>query len=121
MILLPRSNCSRGSFPNTFDQDGYTPLMLTALRGRTILVKLLLAHGAQPDLHKAPDATPLTMACEEGHLEIVRLLIGKGANPNIRNEIGQTPLMLRRQSIRRRSVVCCWQRASMSMPQTSVA
>jgi len=78
-------------------------------RGQAVeVVKVLLAHGADPNarLHqekptvKATNelefegATPIALAAEVNNLEAIKLLVAAGGDPNIATEKGTTPLML---------------------------
>jgi len=61
------------------ERDRRTPVGEASFRGRTEIVRVLLAHGADfttPDLDGNP---PLRYAVEGGHLDITRLLIEKRA------------------------------------------
>jgi len=72
------------------DHGGYylgagTPLQNAAATGRMEIVRLLLEHGANPNLpeeHIAPKGRALYAAVYGGHHEIARLLLEKGATPN---------------------------------------
>lgn len=72
------------------DHGGYylgagTPLQNAAATGRMDIVKLLLEHGADPNLpeeHIAPRGRALYAAVYSGHYEIAHLLLEKGASPN---------------------------------------
>lgn len=55
--------------------------------------KLLLEHGANPDLGSGPNLdTPLHQAAADGAINAVQLLLEFGANPNARNAEQHTPL-----------------------------
>jgi uncharacterized protein len=72
------------------DHFGYylgagTPLQNAAATGRMEIVRLLLAHGADPNLPEeqiAPKGRGLYAAVYGGHYEIAKLLLERGANPN---------------------------------------
>jgi ankyrin repeat protein len=72
------------------DHGGYylgagTPLQNAAATGRMDIVRLLLEHGADPNLpeeHIAPKGRALYAAVSGGHYEIAQLLLERGANPN---------------------------------------
>jgi ankyrin repeat protein len=50
--------------------------------GHEPVVRMLLEHGADPDIRdEGDDATPLHFAAESGDLDVVRLLIEHGADP----------------------------------------
>jgi len=61
------------------------PLRNAAAQGHLEIVKLLLAHGADPNLPEegiAPRGHALYAAAANGHLDIARLLLENGAFPN---------------------------------------
>ncbi len=83
-----------------------TALMRAAFSGDIVLVKLLLAHGANPHIMSSDKETPLMAACGTGfingynrqrtpaeRLEVVKLLIGLGEDVNAADSYGITPLM----------------------------
>src|SRR5262249_16211219 len=66
-----------------------TPLRNAATTGHLDIVKLLLEHGADPNLpeeHIAPRGHALHSAVCNGHIEVVRLLLEHGAYPNVEVE-----------------------------------
>jgi ankyrin repeat protein len=66
------------------DSARVSPLSYAARAGYTHIVRLLLEHGADPNIPEdaAPDGRPLFEACRANHLEVARLLLEHGANPN---------------------------------------
>ena len=71
---------SHPSIRNRWAMVGY----LLARGGYLHIVRLLLEHGADPNIAEmgAPDGLALYMACAGNHLEVARLLLEHGANPN---------------------------------------
>jgi len=67
-------------------ERGFTPLMLATVLGNEILVRSLLAAGANPNLKTSRHKTfALWLAGKYGHLEIMRILMGIGPNDAIRD------------------------------------
>jgi uncharacterized protein len=84
-----------------------TTLMRAAFSGDIELVKLLLAHGADPHIISSDRETTLMAACGTGfingyhrqrppaeRLEVVKLLIDRGEDVNAADGYGITPLMV---------------------------
>ncbi len=66
------------------DSARESPLSYASNGGYLHIVRLLLEHGADPNIAEgdAPDGLALYLACAGNHLEIARLLLEHGANPN---------------------------------------
>lgn len=66
------------------DSAGVSPLAHAAHEGHRHIVRLLLEHGADPNLPEAacPQGAALYWASAKNHLEIAELLLEHGANPN---------------------------------------
>jgi cytohesin len=79
----------KGPNPNPF---GFTLLHYAAMDGRHEIAKLLLEHGADPNIQDNNGRTPLHWAAWKGHLEVVELLLEHGADPNVQDYGGMTPL-----------------------------
>jgi ankyrin len=99
----PRARMREGSPRIVFA----TALMRAAFSGDLELVKLLLAHGADPHIESKDKETSLMAACGTGfingyhrqrtpgeRLEVVKLLIGLGEDVNAADSYGITPLMV---------------------------
>lgn len=82
--------------PHVFNTDGFTPLHLAAMFGRSETVRTLLEAGA--DLHavsRNPQAAqPLHSALGGRHWDTARLLLEAGADPSAAQAGGWTPLLL---------------------------
>jgi ankyrin repeat protein len=89
-----------------FFEDGATPFVRAAQSGDTVLMRLLLKHGADPAAATANGDNALTAAGGIGwvdgvtyersakeNLESVRMLLDLGLDPNHANNEGRTPLM----------------------------
>ncbi|KAM4614481.1 ankyrin repeat domain-containing protein 27 [Discoglossus pictus] len=78
---------------NVTSRDGFTPLHISALQGHSVLVSLLLKHGANVDAKNGNRALPLHLACHKGHLEVVKILIERSMGKNKKDMNGNTPLI----------------------------
>ena len=57
------------------------------------MIKLLLEHGAEPNIQDENGDTPLHIVALVGNKESIRLLLEHGADPTIKNHLGLTPLV----------------------------
>jgi ankyrin repeat protein len=86
-------------------EDGATPFLRAAQSGDVTLMKLLLAHGADPKIATANNVTALAVASgigwvegvtyewsPEENLEAVKLCLDTGLDPNVADDLGRTPL-----------------------------
>ncbi|AHK15925.1 ankyrin repeat domain-containing protein [Thalassolituus oleivorans] len=84
-----------GSNPNQLLTDGSTPLAWAVESQNLSSVKILLKHGAKPNLQNpAATFTPLSLACQYGHNEIIELLLKAKANINAIDSEGISPFSL---------------------------
>lgn len=86
----------RGANPNARDAEGWAPLhgAVTHRRGRTDLMDLLLAGGAEVEPKDKRDRTPLFFAAQHGDGTKVAALLTRGADARARDNEGNTPLHL---------------------------
>ncbi len=88
----------RGADVNAGSENGWTPLMLAVLRGSPVIVKLLLEHGADPNLatqsEENPSRTALAVAISNGRFEAVQALVAYNVNTDQRDYSGLTPIEL---------------------------
>ncbi|WP_320220681.1 ankyrin repeat domain-containing protein [Mesorhizobium captivum] len=79
-----------GSNPNYEDQAGF-PSLIAALSterpDRLEIVRLLLEHGADPNMRGVNDWTPLHYAVSLRDAEAIPLLLASGADPSLRTRI----------------------------------
>ncbi len=88
------------------DFTGQTPFLRAALSGDTTVMRLLLAHGADPNLPTFAGTTPLMAAAgvnwvvaqtytesPEALLEAVKICLENGADINATNSMGLTALL----------------------------
>ena len=88
----------RGADVNAGSENGWTPLMLAVLRDFPAIVKLLLEHGADPNLatqsEENPSRTALAVAISNGRFEAVKALVAYNANIDQRDHNGLMPIEL---------------------------
>ena len=70
-----------------------TPLLLASKNGAHNTAKILLKHGANPNVYSDSGNTTLTYASREGSIEFLKYLIDSGADVNMQNQDGTTALM----------------------------
>ncbi len=71
-----------------------TPLHRAVIEQQTEMLRVLLEHGADPDLRGGSEGqTPLHRAVSFGQRQMVTLLLQHGADPNIRDDFGAMPLL----------------------------
>lgn len=83
-----------GASVNAADQGRrYTPLHFAVQKARADIVRVLLAHGADPNAQDVFGNTPLMEAVtsRSGGSEIVELLLEAGGDPQIENKHGVSP------------------------------
>jgi uncharacterized protein len=87
------------------NEDGATPFLRAAQSSDVELMKLLLAHGADPKIYTARNVTALAVASgiawvegvtyewsREQNVETVKMLLDLGLDPNVHDEDGRTSL-----------------------------
>lgn len=80
--VLPRADI------NACNEHGMTALMRAAYHGRVEMVRVLLEHGADPNLTRNDNFTALSLAAFFGHAEIVKTLMRHGANADVATRFG---------------------------------
>jgi ankyrin repeat protein len=100
------SSQTRTVFTNQWlDENGATAFLRASQSGDVALMKLLLAHGADPKINTVLNVTPLQVAAgigwvegityewsEEATDEAVKLLLDLGLDPNVQADTGRVAL-----------------------------
>jgi ankyrin repeat protein len=71
---------------NSRDRKGNTALMFSSFHGAKRCVKLLLDHGADPNIVGA-EGTAISGAAYGRRLDIVKILLEHGADPNVKHDL----------------------------------
>ena len=88
---------------NSFDDDGFTPLMISVRQQHMDGCCVFLQAGADPDIkHCETGCTAMHYAAELGNTVVVKALIAFDAKIDIKDNEGKTPLDMARMSSR-----CC--------------
>ena len=74
--------------------SGVTPLHIAIQEGQTVVARLLLNRGADPNTETSAGWTPFHMVALTGNQEIAQLLLEHGALLDRTNTQGHTPLDL---------------------------
>ena len=74
------------------DFAGWTALHEACNHGYLEIVKTLIDHGADVNVHGLDGDTPLHDAAANGHEEITIVLIQSGGNPEAENDTKETPI-----------------------------
>lgn len=85
--VLPRAEI------NARNEHGMTALMRAARHGRVPMVRVLLEHGADPNVARSDNFTALSLAAFFGHTETVEVLLTHGARTDVATRFGTSPHM----------------------------
>lgn len=79
---------------NTFSEDGFTPLSLSAYFGNEDVTRYLLLNGADPNIpsQNGYHVYPLHSAVASNYTMLAKMLLEAGADINITQQSGATPL-----------------------------
>jgi ankyrin repeat protein len=84
---------SEGANANSVRRGGWTPLMdASSEPGKGGIVRLLLMHGALPDIRKLDGQTALHLAAFTNDFATARALVEARANLNVADNRGRTPV-----------------------------
>nr|KAF6468903.1 ankyrin repeat and MYND domain containing 2 [Molossus molossus] len=76
---------------NCLDENGMTPLMHAAYKGKLDMCKLLLRHGADVNCHQHEHGyTALMFAALSGNKDITWAMLEAGAETDVVNSVGRT-------------------------------
>jgi len=91
--IIAEKLLSAGADVNTIERNGSSPLYLACEAGKADFVKLLLSHGANPNISlDTTDKYPLHAACKGQHYDAVKLLLEYNADVNVRDRNDKTAL-----------------------------
>ena len=74
--------------------DWNSPVIEAARKRNSMILELLLSHGASIDLKNKAGNTALTLAAAQGKYDAVDFLLNRGANAHTKSEAGDTALSL---------------------------
>ncbi|KAK7150610.1 hypothetical protein R3I93_011755 [Phoxinus phoxinus] len=83
-----------GADVNSFNELGYTPVLLAAELGNAEAFKVLVSKKARLDERLPNQISALHLAIQTGSMQIAQILLDKGTDPNISGPKDQTPLHL---------------------------
>ncbi|KAG7487924.1 hypothetical protein MATL_G00028630 [Megalops atlanticus] len=90
----------QGANPNLILRKGVAAVHLAVgkeTEKRTRCLKLLLQHGADPNVRSVEDLTPLHIAALWGCYQNLKLLLQNGGDPSLQDQEGKTPFDLAKQ------------------------
>src|SRR5436190_6838814 len=95
-VTAVRRLLDEGAEVEAGDNAGWTSIIQAARSGHNEVVRLLLEHGANPNVveHGNQDMTPLHWAATSNNIDCVKTLLEHGADLNATTTSGYTPLML---------------------------
>ncbi|KAK1919563.1 hypothetical protein P3342_001855 [Pyrenophora teres f. teres] len=83
-----------GADANGFDREGITPLFASTRAQCIECAKMLLKHGADPNLSAGPDSeSPLSLAASQNYIDFVKLFLAHGGDAGFVMENGSTALI----------------------------
>ena len=87
-----RRHLNEGADVNKKDEQGHTPLHISARNGSNKVGEVLIERGAKVDAKDNEGRTPLHLAARNGHAPMVDLLLAKKATVDSRDNQRRTPL-----------------------------
>jgi ankyrin repeat protein len=92
-----KQELDQGDNINSLDKIGVTPLLSAIVHAKSNLlsvVRLLISHGANPNICTDDQWCPLHAAAEEGYTELIKLLFNSQAILTAQYKDGATPLVI---------------------------
>ena len=89
-----QKHLDQGAEIDAIDVYGFTPLIETAINGKSDIAALFLQKGASVDLTDATGRTALHWAADNNNVALCQLLLDNGANPNAYTYAGQPVLVM---------------------------
>ena len=89
---LKRALAKAADVNEIFPGSGWTPLLHAVTQGHYDAAKLLLEHGADPDIQNYQGVSAFLYAVRYGNLKLAKLLYAYKANINLQDNYGDTPL-----------------------------
>ena len=91
--IVKHHTCNKALI-NAADSDGYTPIMVAAMKGALDCAAVLLKEGANADAQKRDGTTALYLAVSNGHQHCAQALVDAGANVDVRRKDGANALVI---------------------------
>ena len=83
-----------GTDPNTFGNEGMTPLFWVLGHQNKKAMEALLTVGANPNLKNSDGESPMAMATGAKNTDFMKILLDRGGDPNIKNGVGEPALFV---------------------------
>lgn len=90
--LLLKAGADPNSPPVPTSRD--TALTISADKGHSSFVAMLIEEGAAIDVKNKKGCTPLLLACSNGHLDTVKILVQNHADPDAYDNRKTSPLFV---------------------------
>ena len=94
MTAIVKHHTCNKQLINAADSDGYTPIMVAAMKGALDCAAVLLKEGADADARKRDGTTALYLAVSNGHQHCAQALVDAGANVDVRRKDGANALVI---------------------------
>ncbi|KAL8575540.1 hypothetical protein ACOMHN_059604 [Nucella lapillus] len=92
-LAIIRRILERNPDLEALDRAGHTALLRACfMKSDEKVIRLLLAHGADPNIANFDGITPLHFVCQDTDLDLIETLLAAGARVNVAAIHGMTPL-----------------------------